>query len=123
MVEHYRPRGTGELLDQFDGLGVVFLLDHLVVLEGRVGHGTFEELEAGGIEGDGMFLPADVLNVGIVRNHDPVPQTLAGGGISIDVDIWLRAIWRRREVVEGGGHGICCRHGHLDRQNKWVGIV
>ena len=116
VVEDDDARGSGKLLDEVDGLGIVFLLDHFVVLEGCVGHGAPEELETGGVERDGVLLPTDVLDVGTSRNRGPVSRTLASGSIGIDADVGLGAIWRRGEVVEGDGYGICGGHGHLENR-------
>ena len=72
MVEGHDARRAGELLDELDGLGVVLLLDHLVVLERGVRDGAAEVLEAGRVERDGVLLAAEVLNLDLVRLADAV---------------------------------------------------
>ena len=51
MVKHYDPRSTGQLFDESDRLGVVFLLDGGVVLESLVRGGPVEVLETVPVKG------------------------------------------------------------------------
>ena len=88
VVEDDCARRACQLLDELDGLGVVLFLDDLVVLERRVLRWVAEVLEPGGVEGDCVFLAADVLYLDLMRNHLPIALTSAGRGVGIDVDVW-----------------------------------
>lgn len=99
MVEDHRAGGTGQLLDEFDGLGIVFLLDGLITVKGLVLSGSTIVLEASCVQGDGVFPSADVLNLDLARDILPVTLTSTSCGVSIDVDVGCRAVFRGGEVV------------------------
>ena len=87
VVKDDGARGPGELLDELDRLWIVLLLDSLIVLERLVLCGAAEILETGGVEGDGMLLASDVLNLRLVLDAGPILLAPTGRRIGVDVGI------------------------------------
>ena len=104
VVEDDGARRPGELLDKLDALRIVLPLDLLVVRERGVRCGAAEELEAGGVERDGVLLPADVLDLHFVR--DPLPVALRACGVGVDPDVRLLSVGGRRKVEECRRDGV-----------------
>lgn len=111
MVKGHDAARAGELLHELDALGVVLALDLRVVRERRVLLRAAEVLEARRIERDGVLLPANVLNLHLVRLAHPVLAALARRRVRVNVDVRLLAVRGRREVDELGGHCVGDRHG------------
>ena len=106
VVKGNDPACAGDLLHQGDALRVVLSLNFLVVRKRSVLLGTPDKvLEAGGVERDGVLLAANVLDLNIVRDPDPVLLANSGGGVGVDVSVRPRAVRRWQKVDELGGDG------------------
>ena len=101
VIEEDDAAGAGELLEQFDTLGVVLALYLFVVLKRGVLGGVVEILEPILVKGS-VGVSAKVLDFDGVVAVYPIRGALAGGRISVDCSPCFGPVSGRSEVFESG---------------------
>ena len=101
MIEEDDAAGTGELLEQFDALGVVLAFYLFVVCKRGVLGGMVEVLKPVLVEGS-VGASAKVLDFDDVIAVCPIRGALAGGRISVDFIPCFGAVSGWGEVFESG---------------------
>ena len=110
VIKQHNPARPRQLLQKFDALRVILLLDLLIIVERLMLRRLVEELESGRIERDCVLLATEVLDFHREGLLLEVAWADAGGGICVDVLVRLGPIGGWKGVEEVGGDCVGERH-------------
>lgn len=105
VIKNDYSTSTSEILQKLDTLLIIFVLDFVVVREGSVLCGRFDELEPCPVQAVLVLLTPHVLNNHVVLFPCKVRRVYPGDRVSVDVPKGARPVCRSDEVGEGGGSG------------------